>query len=247
MNVAYGSDPLQTMDILPAPGPGLHKLVLFVHGGGWTIGNKHGGHKLAKPLNQAGYTLATVNYRLVPQTSVAGCAGDIARSVAYLLDSAPRFGIDPSRFALIGHSSGGHLVALLGTDQHYLRDAGVDPDRLAAVIALDGLFDATITVSRQAGETRNAVFGGDAADWRHLSPISHIAAMQAFPAFGIMYQPTGGRFGEQAELFSETLRRHGRTVTVEVAPGLTHRELLALFDTDRPMAPFTLGCLAQNL
>ncbi len=245
-NVSYGPDPEQILDVYPAQQPGPHRLVVFVHGGGWVMGGKQGGHKIAGPLNQAGYTVASVGYRLVPHTDVAGSVEDVAQATSYLLHHAAAFGIDPHRFALMGHSSGAHVVALLGTDQRYLVQAGVNPNDLSAVIALDGVFDVAVNLSRHPNETRVEVFGADPAQWTRYSPVSYVGTMQAHPAFCLLHENTNHRFIEQAESFESVLRQHHETVMTKLAPGLKHGELMSLFESDAPMAPFTLECLAKT-
>ena len=245
-NVAYGPDPEQVLDVYPAQQPGPHRLVIFVHGGGWVMGGKQGGHKIADALNQAGYAVASIGYRLVPHTDVSGSVEDVARATAYLLHHASEFAINPRRFALMGHSSGAHLVALLGTDQRYLRQAGVDPRDLSAVITLDGVFDVPSNLSRHPDETRQEVFGTNPAEWTRYSPVSYVATMQAHPAFCLLHEDTNRRFIEQAESFETVLRQHNETVLTTVAPGLKHGELMGLFDSNAPMAPFVLACLAKT-
>ena len=245
-NVAYGADPEQVLDIYPAQQPGLHRLVVFVHGGGWMTGNKQGGQKIAGPLNQAGYTVASIGYRLVPHVDVAGSVQDVAQATAYLLRHAADFSIDPHRFALMGHSSGAHLVALLGTDQHYLQQAGVDVTQLAAVITLDGVFDLQSNLTRHPNETRQEVFGTDPALWTLLSPVSYVATMQAHPSFCVLHEDTNRRFIEQAEAFEAALQKRQEAMLTRLAPGLKHGELMDLFDSDAPMASFTLECLAKT-
>jgi acetyl esterase/lipase len=143
-NIAYGPDqPAQTLDFYPSarrPSP----LVIFVHGGDWSGGDKGGTDRLAGVLNQAGFNVASVNYRLIPKVRIADEAEDVARAGAFLLSNAGRLGIDKRRFALMGHSAGDHLVALVGTDMSYGRRAGLDMSRLAAVIPLDGVFDLSL-------------------------------------------------------------------------------------------------------
>ena len=245
-NVAYGADPEQILDVYPAQQPGPHRLVVFVHGGGWVMGGKQGGHKIAGPLNQAGYTVASIGYRLVPHTDVAGSVQDVARATSYLLHHASAFGIDPHRFALMGHSSGAHIVALLGTDQRYLLQAGVNIHDLSAVITLDGVFDVTVNLSRHPNETRVEVFGADPAAWTRYSPVSYVGTMQAHPAFCLLHEDTNQRFIEQAQSFETVLRQHNETLLTKVVPGLKHGELMGLFDSNAPMASFTLDCLAKT-
>jgi acetyl esterase/lipase len=247
VEIAYGPDPAQMLDLYRAGGPGPHRLVLFVHGGGWVAGNQHpGGRRLAATLNRAGYTLASVGYRLVPHTDVAGSVSDVARAAAFLLRDAASYGIDPAHFALMGHSSGAHLVALLGTDQSYLRNAGVDPAKLETVITLDGVFDVPANITHYPTETRKEVFGADPAVWTRYSPVSHLDGMQSHPEFCLMHEDTNPRFVEQEQLFETALRQHGEKVEAATAPGLKHAELMKLFDSNEPMAMFTLNCLAKS-
>jgi acetyl esterase/lipase len=244
--LAYGSDPAQQIDLYPAPGAGPHRLVLFIHGGGWVAGNQHpGGRRLAETLNQAGFTLASVGYRLVPETDVAGSVSDVAHAAGYLLSQAGRFNLDPNHFAIMGHSSGAHMAALLGTDQSYLQNAGVNPAHLTTVIALDGVFDVTANLTDYPTDTRREVFGADPALWKRYSPVDHLDGMQAHPEFCLLHEDTVPRFVEQEELFEKALRSHGETVRTEVAPGLKHAQLMSLFDSNEPMAMFTLKCLAE--
>ncbi len=246
-DIAYGPDPAEKLDFYPASGPGPHRLVLFLHGGGWVGGNQHpGGRRLAATLNQAGYSLASVGYRLVPETDVGGAVTDAAQAAAYLLGHAAQFGLDPDHFAVMGHSSGAHMAALLGTDQTYLRRAGVDPAKLTTVIALDGVFDVVANVTHYPTETRREVFGTDPALWHRYSPVDHVGEMRAHPEFCLLNENTNPRFVEQEHLFEAVLRSHGEAVRTEVAPGLKHAQLMSLFDTDQPMAMFTLACLNKR-
>lgn len=124
--LAYGTDEEQQLDFWPgatADAP----LVLFVHGGGWKRGDKgmmRGSDKL-EHWQAAGYAVASINYRLVPDHTVEQQGADVASAVAFLRDRAGTLGFDRSRIALIGHSAGAHLVALVGTDPQYFRAAGL--------------------------------------------------------------------------------------------------------------------------
>ena len=125
---SYGSDALQNLDYWPAqktkaPAP----LVVFVHGGGWKRGSKDNasGAWKAPHYTGAGYAYAAINYRLVPGATVEDQAADVAAALRYLIDHAAALGIDPARIVLMGHSAGAHLVALVGTDERYLKGAGL--------------------------------------------------------------------------------------------------------------------------
>ncbi|WP_374530775.1 alpha/beta hydrolase [Novosphingobium sp.] len=190
---AYGSDPLQVLDYYPAVGAKAPApLVIFVHGGGWKRGSKDnadGGWK-APHYTQAGYAYASINYRLVPEATVEQQAADVSAAIAALIARAPQLGIDTSRIVLMGHSAGAHLVALVGTDERYLKGAGLSFTNLKGVLPIDG---AAYDVPRQIADggrfmhdTYLQAFGTDPQRQRALSPALQAAAPNA-PAFLIIH------------------------------------------------------------
>src|SRR6187401_2698718 len=137
--LSYGPDRLQTVDYWAGPSSDA-PLVVFVHGGGWSSGDKRmmdGSDKLAH-WRANGYAVASVNYRLVPEATVEQEAEDVAAAVAFLKGHAGTLGFDPERIVLIGHSAGAHLVALVGTDPAYLRGVGLGFADIDGVVPLDG-------------------------------------------------------------------------------------------------------------
>ncbi|WP_426574926.1 alpha/beta hydrolase [Aquihabitans sp. McL0605] len=124
-----------------APGCGPAPIVVYVHGGGFRIGDK--ARKMpdkVKLFNDEGWVFASVDYRLSPQPPWAAPGEvryptqeqDAAAAVAWLHDHTSAFGGDPSRISLIGHSSGAFIVSLLGTDTSFLEQAGSTPPRSRA-------------------------------------------------------------------------------------------------------------------
>ncbi len=246
-DVAYGTDPAQLLDIYHPTASAPAHLVVFLHGGGWVGGRKAAGKRIAPPLVARGYAVASVGYRLFPQTTAAGEVQDAAQAIAYLLHNARRFNLDPSGFALIGHSSGAHMVALLGTDAGYLRGAGVDPARLRTVITLDGVFDVAANLTHYPQPRKDEVFGHDPAAWARVSPVALIGSMTLHPRFCLVHEDKVPRFIEQENLFEAALKKHGETVQALVAPGLSHVQLVSEFaDASQPMANFALACLAAR-
>ncbi len=236
--MAYGNqNPAQSLDLYKAA-TAQAELVLFVHGGGWTRGDKHGGVRIADVLTSAGYAVASINTRMPPDGSVADEAQDVASAAAFLLAHAGQFGLDPNHFALAGHSAGGHLVALVSTDPSYARIAGLDLRHLSAVITLDGVFDLTLRTER------TPVFGADPSIRSALSPISHVREVTGHPVFCLLHEDTNARFGNQADAFAAALRGAGQTVTETVVPGLNHGAMVGRFDDpSQPLAKDTEDCL----
>lgn len=223
-SIAYGRDALQTLDVWRAKdAKGPAPLVVFVHGGGWKRGSKDNATGQFKPEHYPaeGYAFASINYRLVPDATVEEQAADVAAAVKALVDRAPGLGIDRRRIVIMGHSAGAHLVALVGTDERYLRGAGLRFADIAGVIPIDG---AAYDVPTQMKDgppimqaTYDQAFGTDPARQRALSPTLQAAAPNA-PQFLLLHvqRPDGVR---QAEALEKALKAAGTRVEREGFPG----------------------------
>lgn len=222
--IAYGSGPLQQLDLwLPANRTARAPLIIFVHGGGWKRGSKESAASRSAPAHftEEGYAYASINYRLVPAATVEQQAADVAAALAALLAQADALGIDARRVVLMGHSAGAHLVALVGTDERYLRGAGLRFADLAGVIPNDGAAYDVPAQMREAGRfmqsTYTQAFGTDPARQQALSPTLQAAAPNA-PRFLLLHvQRTDGV--RQADALAAALRKAGTPVEVAGFPG----------------------------
>jgi acetyl esterase/lipase len=221
--LSYGSDPLQGLNLWVPKAERPAPLVLFVHGGGWKRGSKDNATSRALPAHmiEQGYAFASIDYRLVPAATVEQQASDVATSLAYLLERADEFGIDRSRVVLTGHSAGAHLVALVGTDERYLKAAGLSFADIDGVMPNDGAaYDVPAQMGqagRFMGKTYTQAFGTDPARQAALSPTLHAAAPNA-PAFLLLHvqRPDGVA---QANALAAALKRGGSRVEIGSFPG----------------------------
>ena len=218
----YGADPAQSLTLWRARGvSGPVALIVFVHGGGWSRGSKDNatGRWKAEHFPGEGYAFATIDYRLVPDATVEDEAADVAHALKALIDRAASLGIDPARVVLMGHSAGAHLVALVGTDDRYLKDAGLSFGAVVGVIPIDGAaYDVPAQMADGPGimqKTYAAAFGTDPARQRALSPTlaaraDPFAGGRA-PHFLLLHvqRPDGVR---QAEAFEAALKTAGAPV-----------------------------------
>lgn len=222
--IFYGRDPLQSLDVWRAKDvKGPAPLLVFVHGGGWKRGSKDNatGRFKAEHYPGQGYAFASIDYRLVPASAVEQQAEDVAMAVKALIDDADRLGIDRRRIVLMGHSAGAHLVALVGTDEQYLKSVGLSFADIAGVIPIDG---AAYDVPAQMKDgppimqkTYRQAFGSDPARQAKLSPTLHAAAPNA-PAFLLLYvqRPDGVR---QAKALGAAVEAGGSKVEHGSFPG----------------------------
>lgn len=91
-------------------------VVLYVHGGGWQTGTKNMLPMMPGPseLLRRGYLVVAINYRLAPKHKFPAMLEDAKCAVRFLRAHAKNFSLDPARIGVMGDSSGGHVVALLG-------------------------------------------------------------------------------------------------------------------------------------
>lgn len=118
-DVAYGADPLQKLDLYEPKGA--HDplpVMVFIHGGGFTRGDKHGPFypdNLTAWAARNGMIGVNVNYRLAPATAYPGAAQDFASALQWVRKNIAAHGGDPDRIVLWGHSAGAnHVIDYLG-------------------------------------------------------------------------------------------------------------------------------------
>lgn len=234
------SDPQQqTLDLhLPEPGEAKGPLVVFVHSRFWSAAP--GGRVLfgvfAKPLRRLGAAVAIVRHRLAPEHRHPAAAQDVAAALRFLVENAERYGYDPGRIFLAGHSSGAHLAALVALDPRYLEAEGLGRDVIAGVVGISGPYDldAEEVSTEELGWYEQAF--GDAATRRQASPQRLVR--QDAPRFLLLAaQHDVPGYIRAADAFAAALRDAGHTEAESyVVMGRTHVSILDL-EMDRAGTP----------
>ena len=128
----YGTLSSQDLEIYqPAP-PHAHPadVIVFLHGGRWTYGNKDQYRFLGARLARQGFVVMIPNYRKYPDVRFPVFVQDAARALAWVQDHSAQFGGNPARIHLAGHSAGAHIGALLAADPSYLAAEGKTPQQV---------------------------------------------------------------------------------------------------------------------
>ena len=140
--VVYGDLDRQALDIYtPRASAGASPVVVFFYGGGWRKGAKENYEFVASSLTESGYAVVIPDYRVFPGVVFPGFVDDGAQAVAWVLNNAAQYDLDPDRVFLMGHSAGAHIAALLSLDQRYLAKHGIEVGRIRALIGLSGPYD----------------------------------------------------------------------------------------------------------
>lgn len=171
-DVAYGSDPAQHMDVYRPANAQNAPVIFMVHGGGWARGDKEAAGVVNNKVDHwlpKGYLVVSVGYRLVPQVTPLVEADDVARALAFAQGKAKSWGGDPTRFVLMGHSAGAHLVSLLSADPSLATRAGAGP--WLGTVALDSAAYNVVEIMEQRHfPLYDKAFGNDRELWRDASP-----------------------------------------------------------------------------
>jgi acetyl esterase/lipase len=182
----YTSLDVYTADPVQAGSP----VMVFVHGGGFRVGDKASSKDLdPKPeyfTSKLGYILVSTNYRLLPEGRYPRNVQDLANALAWVSDNIADFGGDPDRIFLMGHSAGAALVAQVATDETFLRNAGKNLGLLKGVIANEGSYG--VESDDQEAERQEALFG---TGWREVVPVARVARGKNIPPF-LLFHVTGG-------------------------------------------------------
>lgn len=237
-SIVYGADNRQQIDIYePRDAVDELPLIVFVHGGGWSMGSRRLVQQKPAYFTASRYYFASAGYRVLPEAPVEEQARDIGAAIGALIGQASAIGFDPRRIVLMGHSAGAHLAALVATDPQY---AGEAFDAIKGVILLDGAgYDVAAQMARAQGQLSSVAsaqllniyrdaFGEDEARQRALSPITHAGGRDA-PHWLALYAKDREASRLQAEALVAALASAGADATAlaigETDHGRINRDL----------------------
>lgn len=119
--------------------------IVFIHGGGWSAGDRTAHDDAVRRTAARGFVSATVEYRLAPKYPFPAQVHDVKCAIRYLRAHAEQYGLDPNRIAAVGFSAGAHLALMLGVTQKQdgLEGDGGWPEQSSAVQAVVSFFGPT--------------------------------------------------------------------------------------------------------
>jgi arylformamidase len=259
-NVAYdpsaSADPKRQLDLFLPSAPDF-ATVVFVHGGGWTTGDRTlttGGadvyRNIGRFLAARGFATAVISYRLLFDVDWRGQAADVARAVAFVQKSIESRGGRPRGVFLMGHSAGAQLATRIALEPEWLTSAGGDPAGICGVVAASGAAydmsdDETYTLGADpayyARRWGNGVIDG--AWKRDASPATHITS--SAPPFLILHaEGDDPPLRHQASLLAQGLLKSGVKAHQVVIPGSSHeRVVVQLSRDDQTAGPAVLKFL----
>jgi acetyl esterase/lipase len=205
-------------------------VMIWIHGGGWRIGDK--ARVEEKPtffLNQ-GFVFVSINYRMLPETDITGMATDCAKAVKWIFDNIHTYGGNKEKLFLIGHSAGAHLAALISTDEKYLEQSTLKLTNLKGTILVDGAAynvpkQIELVAARGTQDIYLNAFTKDPAKQQAASPTTHVDKDKGIPPFLILCCASRKDSPLQGNELAKLLQLAGTNATVYLAENKSHASI----------------------
>jgi arylformamidase len=239
LNIPY-ADPAHERHVLDIYAPDDAKnlpVVFWIHGGGWQTGDKTSVQIKPRVLTQRGFVFVSTNYRLLPHVEMEELIGDVAKSLGWVHKNIARYGGDPKRIFVMGHSAGAQLAALLCIDDRYLKAEGVPFDVLKGCVPVDGdTYDLpAIIMTAEFRQTVHGLplpkfghrvkFGNDPKKHIDFSAVTHVAKGKGIPPFLILHVAGHPNTAAQARRLGAVLQEAEIPAKVFGARETTHNKL----------------------
>jgi arylformamidase len=186
------------------------------------VGTAAGNSFPAEPFVRAGAHFVVPDFALVQDVggSLLPMADQVRRAVAWVARNARSFGGDPGRIYISGHSSGGHLAAVVLTTD-WPRDFNLPADTVKGGLCCSGMFD--LKPVRLSARSSYVKFTDEMEE--ALSPQRHLDRLNApvIVAYGTLETP---EFQRQSRDFAAAVKAAGKPVTLLIGEGYNHFEII---------------------
>jgi arylformamidase len=218
---AYGSASIEGLDIYRTKQPNA-PINVFIHGGAWRAGLAKNSAFPAELFVRAGAHFVVPDFAWVQNVdgNLLPIADQVRRAVAWVYRNAQTFDGDASRIYVSGHSSGGHLAAVVLTTD-WRKDFGLPADVVKGGLCASGMFD--LKPVRLSARSRYIKFTDDME--HALSPQRHLDQLNAplIVAYGTLETP---EFQRQSRDFAAAVQAMGKPVQLLAGDGYNHFEIL---------------------
>ena len=201
LDIAYGASAAEKLDIFPAEGRS-EALLVFIHGGYWRSRDKSDFSYLAPAFTRRGVTLALPNYGLCPEVGIEDIVKQNLLAIAWLWHYGARYGVNPGRLYVAGHSAGAHLTAMMLAARWSAYMPQLPYNLVKGGLAISGIYDLEPLVH---APFVNQDLKLDAALARRLSPV-HIPPATTAPLYTAVGGEESDEFKRQNALIARTWR-----------------------------------------
>ena len=210
------------LDIYMPEGADDVPVIVFFHGGGLHIGSKADAQVVAARFVPMGIGVVSASYRLSPSVMHPAHVRDAATATAWVVRNIRRYGGDPDKMFVAGHSAGAYLAALLALDPSHLRAHGLSPSVIQGTIPISPF----LYVEETAAVRPKDVWGKEPANWLAASVTPHINAGKG--RMLLIYADGDADWRKrQNDTFAVAMRAKGNDVRVVEVPKRDHMSLMS--------------------
>jgi acetyl esterase/lipase len=202
-----------------APGAGL-PVIVWIYGGSWNSGSKDGYGFVGRALAARGFVVVVPDYRVVPEVRFPAFLEDNAAAVRWVRANIARYGGDPDRIVMAGHSAGAYNAAMLSLDERWL---GADRAAVRGLAGLAGPYD---FLPLDLDVTR-AAFGAE-HDLAATQPMTFAGAGDP-PALLLAGSKDGLVRPDNSTRLAALLAKAGVRAEAKLYPGVGHVGIMTAF------------------
>lgn len=217
-NLVYGADATnERLDVFHSTSHPARPIILIVHGGGWRNGSKASPNVTKNKLQHwlaRGFTFVSVEYNLAVGTDPIDQARSVAKAAAWVQGQARGWGCKASNLILMGHSAGGHLVALVSADKSIRDEAGMGD--WAGTVVLDGAAYDVQAIMERVGHLSlyDEPWGTDPAHWVAGSPTFQLTVAPPPMLLVTSTSSNPGEADENVGPFADAVNALGGSATI---------------------------------
>ena len=237
LDIRYGDGPLAVLDVhRPDGNATAAPIFIFIHGGYWRSSDKLRVRFAVEPFVRAGALAINVNYDLCPDVTLDTIVAEIRQAVAWAWREGRRFGGDPDRLFIAGHSAGAHLAVMAMT--HDWVKAGLPGNPIRGATSISGIFDLEPVL--HIAVNQDVRMDGDMA--RRNSPMRQPPVARVPLLIAVGDEETAGWIAQSID-FHAACRARGVQADLWRMGG--HNHLSILQPLGDPRHPLTVAMLRQ--
>jgi acetyl esterase/lipase len=238
-NIVYNSSKGLKLDIYsPKKIKESKKVLVFVYGGNWTSGRRSLYRFFGKGVARKGLVCVVLDYRLSPNAEIAGMASDVADAIKWVKENSLSFKGDSMQIYIAGHSAGGHLAAMVATDNSYFEKIKIK-NPIKGVILIDAF---GLDMNHYLGQSNNPkdsiykpVFSNNPANWKKYSPINYLNK-NTVPFMLLLGDKTYAAIADLNNIFYDKIKKYQPQAPLIIYNNKKHIPMIGQFYNSRTKA-----------